>query len=169
MRTPLNVIISTINLLKLKIVNDQYEKDYFLENMDYMINNSNRLLRSVNNYIDIARIDSNVIDISFTMENLVEVIDEVVDVTADYIKGSNVKLFLIQSLMRLLVLLIISSMLNLKELKKRILIGKKKYNLCGFNYMTLFQIQLVICTLKMRRLERIHEQLKIQQHQQLIS
>ena len=90
MRTPLNVIISTINLLKLEIVNDQYEKDYFLEKMDYMINNSNRLLRSVNNYIDIARIDSNVIDISFTMENLVEVIDEVVDVTADYIKGSNV-------------------------------------------------------------------------------
>ena len=85
MRTPLNVIISTINLLKLEIVNDQYEKDYFLEKMDYMINNSNRLLRSVNNYIDIARIDSNVIDISFTMENLVEVIDEVVDVTADYI------------------------------------------------------------------------------------
>lgn len=92
LRTPLNVIISTIKLLKLKIVNDQYEKDYFLEKMDYMISNSNRLLRSVNNYIDIARIESNIIDISFTMENLVEVIDEVVDVTADYIKGSNVEI-----------------------------------------------------------------------------
>lgn len=92
LRTPLNIIMSTINLLKLKTVNNQYEKDYFLEKIDYMINNSNRLKRTINNYIDIARIESNAIDISFTMENLVEVIDEVVDVTADYIKGSNVEI-----------------------------------------------------------------------------
>lgn len=92
LRTPLNIIMNTITLLKDRIVNNGYDEEYFVERIDYITNNSNRLFKSINDVIDAAKIDSNVINFHLEMYNIVEIIEEVVSVTAEFAKQYGVEI-----------------------------------------------------------------------------
>ena len=52
--------------------------------MEYISTNANRLLRSVNNSIDVAKLDAKVYDTNYNMVNIVEIIDNIVDLVAIY-------------------------------------------------------------------------------------
>lgn len=89
LRTPLNIIYSTVQLFNLYIKNGELEK-----NIDSVNNYSNtikqncyRLLRLVNNIIDITKIDSGFMELDLKNQNIVEVVEEVTLSTVNYAEG----------------------------------------------------------------------------------
>lgn len=94
LRTPLNVILSALQVIALydgcKDLGDQckaYKKYY------YMIKqNSYRLLRIVNNFMDVNEIEDGVSELNFTRENIVSIVEDVTMAAAEFInhKGKNI-------------------------------------------------------------------------------
>lgn len=92
LRTPINVIFSALQVLELKI------KDYSCENLSskytkIMKQNCYRLLRLINNLIDITKIDSGYYDINKKNVDIVRLIENITMSVADYIetKGLSIK------------------------------------------------------------------------------
>ncbi|MEG2291219.1 MAG: HAMP domain-containing sensor histidine kinase [Clostridium sp.] len=92
LRTPLNIILSTCSLLTLKINNSTLDTDYLKDKLGYIDQNSNRLLRLVNNILDVTRIDSGFMMPHFKMENIVEVIEDTVLSVVDFAKSHNIEI-----------------------------------------------------------------------------
>lgn len=90
LRTPLNIILNTSKLLLDKCENNKCTQEFCCSRLEYICNNSNRLLRSINNSIDVAKLDSNVYDVNFSMINIVELIDNIVDIVAQYANDYNI-------------------------------------------------------------------------------
>lgn len=92
LRTPLNVILSTVQLLASldgsKTLGEQKIK-YYLSTMNQ---NSLRLLRLINNIIDLTKLDGNYISLSLTNENIVYVIEDICQSAAEYIKAHNLNI-----------------------------------------------------------------------------
>jgi|GEM_PF-1201049 len=94
LRTPLNVILSALQVIALydgcKDLKEQckaYKKYY------YMIKqNSYRLLRIVNNFMDVNEIEDGVSKLNFTRENIVSIVEDVTMAAAEFIndKGKNI-------------------------------------------------------------------------------
>lgn len=84
LRTPLNIILNTSNLLHYKIKRNEYDQEFCCSRLEYISTNANRLLRSVNNSIDVAKLDAKVYDTNYNMVNVVEIIDNIVDLVAIY-------------------------------------------------------------------------------------
>ena len=89
LKTPLNIIFSTAQLFSLYI--SKYEN---LDNVDKLNKYTNtikqncyRLLRLVNNLIDITKIDSGFMELNLKNQNIVEVIEGITLSTVDYIKN----------------------------------------------------------------------------------
>ncbi|MGL4772315.1 MAG: ATP-binding protein [Clostridium sp.] len=76
LRTPLNVIINSSKLIELRVSESCMENDFFYKQLNFINKNSHRLLKLVNNLIDASKLDSGYMDTLFTMENIVEVIEE---------------------------------------------------------------------------------------------
>lgn len=92
LRTPINVIFSALQVLELKI------KGYSCENLSskytkIMKQNCYRLLRLINNLIDITKIDSGYYDINKKNVDIVKLIENITMSVADYIetKGLSIK------------------------------------------------------------------------------
>lgn len=94
LRTPLNIIISTIQLFDIYSKNGDiiYTSDRAREKMKYLRGNSFRLLRLVNNIIDITRIDSGYFTINKTPLNIVDVIEEVTLSSVAYAEKKEINL-----------------------------------------------------------------------------
>ena len=90
LRTPLNIILNTSKILLNKCQYGECTQFYCCPRLEYIGNNANRLLRSVNNSIDVAKLDSQVYDINYSMSNIVEVIENIVDLTARYAKDYDI-------------------------------------------------------------------------------
>jgi len=88
-RTPLNVILSAIKLIK-----KQKDSESHAINMSKYINaiqqNCYRLLRLVNNLIDITKIDSNYFEFTPQNYNIVDLIENITMSVADYAKNKNI-------------------------------------------------------------------------------
>ena len=89
-RTPLNIIITSIqsinSLLKDCQCNEYREK--IIKSLNYIKQNSNRMLRLINNISDVNKIDYMCHDINYTNCNIVEIIEGIVLSVSDYIKVS---------------------------------------------------------------------------------
>lgn len=85
-RTPLNVMLSTLQLLNLiginnSAINNKYKiKKYY----SIMKQNCYRLLRLVNNLIDITRIDAEHLKLNLKNENIIAIIEDITLSIADY-------------------------------------------------------------------------------------
>ncbi|MFT9493459.1 PAS domain S-box protein [Anaerosolibacter sp.] len=94
LRTPLNVILGTQQLLQ--IIGEQCvdeEKDVkFHRYLHVMKQNGNRLLRLVNNLIDITKIDSGYFQIHLANHDIVNVIENITLSVADYVEGKGITL-----------------------------------------------------------------------------
>jgi len=94
LRTPLNVILGTIQILTL------YLKEKSLENRENLIHNRvkilkqncYRLLRLVNNLIDITKIDAGFYELDLQNHNIVNVVEEITLSVAEYIEQKNLSL-----------------------------------------------------------------------------
>ena len=92
LRTPLNIITNSSKLIKSKINKNEYEKELFLEQINLIEKNSNRLLRLANNLIDVSKIESGFLDVSFKNQNIVEVVEDTVMSAIDVSKSYGIEL-----------------------------------------------------------------------------
>lgn len=94
LRTPLNVILGTIQILTL------YFKEESLENRERLIfnrvkvlkQNCYRLLRLVNNLIDITKIDAGFYELDLHNHNIVSVVEEITLSVVEYVEQKNLNL-----------------------------------------------------------------------------
>lgn len=92
LRTPLNVINSTLQVIdvyKKDINNDNSKLDGYL---DIINKNVYRLIKLVNNLIDISKIDSGFYKINYSYGNLVEVVEDTCMLAVEYAKTKDIAL-----------------------------------------------------------------------------
>lgn len=90
LRTPVAVIASSSQLLKrlLDDINEDY-KESFNNNLDIITQNSNRLIRLINNIIDIAKIDSGFTDLNLQNVDVISLIEDTVMSVIPYAQSKN--------------------------------------------------------------------------------
>ena len=87
LKTPITVIMSVIQLLQIK-----NKDDFRNENIQIIDNNCKRLLRLINNIIDIEKFDSNNIKLDLKNINIVSLIDDIVESIEPYAKSKNLNI-----------------------------------------------------------------------------
>lgn len=94
LRTPLNVILCSVQLTNLLLSSSKDEKlkDSLSRNMNIMKQNSYRLLRLVNNLIDITKIDSGYFSLSLENCDIVKLLQDIVMSIETYAQNKNIKL-----------------------------------------------------------------------------
>lgn len=87
-RTPLNIILGSIQLLELYMKNNQvYDSKNMIERYNKSIKqNCFRLIRMVNNLIDITKVNSGYMQLSLKKCNIVSLIEDIVASVSDYVK-----------------------------------------------------------------------------------
>ena len=73
LRTPLNILLGSTQLLNLYLKDDMLDRSKISKKVNMQVQNCNRLLRLINNFIDITKIDSGYFDINPTKCNIVEI------------------------------------------------------------------------------------------------
>ena len=91
-KTPLNIILGIIQLIDKNIDLDNVTKENLIRHVDIMKQNSYRLLRLVNNLIDISRIDIGYYNLQPSNYNIVKVIEDITLSIAEYVKHKNIDL-----------------------------------------------------------------------------
>lgn len=86
LRTPVSVIMSAIQLIKLKIDNNKsnYEEIDINNNLSIINQNCYRLLRLINNIIDTAKIEGGFMDFKLININTVELVESIVQSAVPY-------------------------------------------------------------------------------------
>ena len=92
LRTPLNIIINANKLLKLRVYNDKYDRDFFQKQINLINKNSNRLLRLINNLIDVSKIETGYFDSTFKNENIVDVVEDATMSVVDLANSYNIEI-----------------------------------------------------------------------------
>ena len=90
LRTPLNILLSNAQLFKLYLQDDrELDRERLRSKADMQIRNCYRLIRLVNNFIDISKIESNHFELRPVKCNIVEVVEAIAASTVEYagIKG----------------------------------------------------------------------------------
>lgn len=89
-RTPLNIIITAIQLTE-SVLNEcdcEKYKSKIQRNLKYIKQNSNRLIRLVNNIIDVNKIDSGYNELNYTNCNIVSLVEDIAMSVSQYIQFS---------------------------------------------------------------------------------
>lgn len=90
LRTPINVILSAIQLFELNIKNNLNINSLNSNNhLKAMKQNCNRLLRNISNLIDITKIESEVMQLHLKNINVVSLVEDITLSVAEYAKGKN--------------------------------------------------------------------------------
>lgn len=94
LRTPLNVMLSGLQLLEMyKNKGDIVFKDEeLIEKAYYVKQNGYRLLRLINNLIDVTKIDSGFFHLQLETKNIVEVIEDITLSIGEYMKQKGINL-----------------------------------------------------------------------------
>lgn len=94
LRTPLNVIFCAVQLMEMNLCNDDIplKQGLVKKYVNSIRQNSLRLLRLVNNLIDITKIDAQAFEIHRRNQDIVFVVREIVLSVADYITNKGLKL-----------------------------------------------------------------------------
>jgi PAS domain S-box-containing protein len=93
LKTPLNVLISTQQLLKLVLSGEQVGDNKNINRYLHVLKqNCFRLLRLVNNMIDVTRIESGFLSLKLGNHNIISIVEDVCLSVADYIKTRNIEL-----------------------------------------------------------------------------
>ena len=91
-KTPLNIILGIVQLIDKNIELDNITKENLIRHVDIMKQNSYRLLRLVNNLIDISRIDIGYYNLKPSNYNIVKVIEDITLSIAEYVKHKKINL-----------------------------------------------------------------------------
>lgn len=78
-RTPLNIIVSISELLMIKCRNLSDESFYCEEKLKAVIKNSNRLTKLIDDFIDISKLESGIMELSMKSYNIIEVVEDTIN------------------------------------------------------------------------------------------
>lgn len=93
LRTPINVIFSALQLMEIDIQeNTQHNNSMFIKYKDTIKQNIYRLIRLVNNLIDITKIDSGFFEVNLQNHNIVAVVEDITLSVAQYIENKSIEL-----------------------------------------------------------------------------
>ncbi|MEG0773971.1 ATP-binding protein [Clostridium sp.] len=93
LRTPINVIFSALQLMELSYKDKaDIKKDVFLKYKDTLKQNIYRLIRLVNNLIDITKIDSGFFEVIIENHNIISVVEDITLSVAQYIENKDIEL-----------------------------------------------------------------------------
>jgi PAS domain S-box-containing protein len=95
LRTPVNVILSTLQLLNLNINNiiPYYSnEDKYKKYLSIMKQNCYRLIRLINNLIDVTKIDSGYFHLNLINTNIVNVVEDITLSIAEYIENKGISI-----------------------------------------------------------------------------
>ncbi len=93
LRTPINVILGTIQLLNTLITSSsQLDENSLGKYLKIIKQNSLRLIRLVNNLIDTTKIDAGFFQINMNNYNIVSIVEEITLSVADFIKNNDIQL-----------------------------------------------------------------------------
>ena len=92
LRTPVNVIYSAEQMINLKLKNEEYEEEKVNKYLKMIKQNSYRLIRLINNLIDISKIDATVFEIKRINCDIVSTVENITMSVSDYIENRNISL-----------------------------------------------------------------------------
>lgn len=94
LKTPLNIILGTIQLLKVTNINTEgyIHYDSLRKHIERIQQNCYRLLRLVNNLIDITKLDAGFLKMNFKKTNIVSIVEDIVLSVAEYIESKDIEL-----------------------------------------------------------------------------
>lgn len=91
-RTPINILIGTMQLINKNIEKNNIDVENLKKHLNYIKQNSYRLLRLVNNLIDISKMDTGVYELRSSNQNIINVIEDITLSVAEYTKNNNINL-----------------------------------------------------------------------------
>ncbi|MDF2524123.1 MAG: hypothetical protein K0R31_1764 [Clostridiales bacterium] len=93
-RTPLNILLGAIQLLNInhRNIKDCPNYEYTKRHMEMMKQNCYRLLRLINNLIDITKMDAGFMNMEFRNRNIIKVIEDISVSVAEYAKFYEIEL-----------------------------------------------------------------------------
>ncbi len=93
LRTPVNLISSTIQLIKLNLKNLSKEDENIISKyIDIMESNSMRLIRLINNLIDSTKIDAGFVKFTPINADIIKFVEDVCDSVVDYVDFNKMNL-----------------------------------------------------------------------------
>lgn len=84
LKTPLNVIFSANQVMEVYLKKDMLEKDKFMVYNDNIKQNCYRLIKLINNIVDLSRSDSGYLKINLENVNMVKIIEDIVHSVREY-------------------------------------------------------------------------------------
>ena len=91
-RTPINILIGTMQLMNKNIEKNNIDITSLKKYVKYIKQNSYRLLRLVNNLIDISKMDIGMYELRESNQNIISIIEEITLSVADYTKDNKINL-----------------------------------------------------------------------------
>lgn len=88
LRTPVNVIFSALQLISCKMVNlkeANYNLEQYEKNINIMRQNCFRLVRLINNLIDVTKIDSGYLNLNLVNCDIINIVEDITQSVAQYI------------------------------------------------------------------------------------
>lgn len=94
LKTPLNVIFSTNQLMQLYLKSNLFEvnKEKVSKSINIIKQNCNRFTKIINNTIDISKIESGFFKLNLINENIVNITEEIVQSIAEYVNGKGLNI-----------------------------------------------------------------------------
>ena len=92
LRTPINIILNSIQLIEFRVRNDQLTGELIYKYNNTMRQNCFRLIRLINNLIDATKIDAGFYAIDLQNHDIVGLVKLVTFSVSDYVKSKNIEL-----------------------------------------------------------------------------
>ena len=91
-RTPINIILGTVQVINKNIEQNNINLESLNKYTKYIKQNSYRLLRLVNNLIDISKMDTGMYELRCSNQNIINIIEDITLSVADYTKNNKINL-----------------------------------------------------------------------------
>jgi len=93
-KTPLNIILSVIQIHELMLQNEEksIDRKKIINSINIEKQNCFRLLKLINNLIDVTKFDSKIFELNMSNCNIVSLVEEIIQSVSDYIHNNNLAL-----------------------------------------------------------------------------
>ncbi len=92
LKTPLNVIFSANQIMNMYLTNDLYDREKFLTYNNNIKQNCYRLIKLINNIVDLSKNSSGSFNANFINGNIIETIENIVQSVSEYIKSKGLRI-----------------------------------------------------------------------------
>ena len=92
LRTPLNILLCSTKNINMNIQKEIVDKEKILGNVNIQTQNCFRLIRLINNLIDVTKVDSGFNETNMVNCNIINLVEEITLSVAEYVKSNNLNL-----------------------------------------------------------------------------